>query len=119
MKSAFAIFALLCALAGCVQKPTPQNTPDITNMVIEPPSPVANVDIAHQPPVDLAETLPPAPGPEAGWAWQRGYWRWSGMSYVWTGGKWARRPNYGAEWLAPHWDHQAHGGWTFTEGYWR
>jgi hypothetical protein len=51
-----------------------------------------------------------------GWAWQPGYWNWTGRRYVWVGGHrvHARR---GQHWAPNRWA-EDHGRWRMERGHW-
>src|SRR5260370_29772708 len=59
------------------------------------------------PPPIVAERVVVAPGP--GYAWQDGYYRWTGAQYVWARGLWARRPYGHARWIPGRWVYTPYG----------
>ncbi len=98
--------------------------------VAAPPEPIgpqpmapqaqAEVVIDGEPPAvppPQNEPVPPSPGPE--YFWVAGYHRYDAPShrYVWTKGRYERRPQPGAQWKAAHWEPRGHqhvwveGGW--------
>src|SRR5438105_4547014 len=94
--------ALALVLAGCEEEPTTMTTTTTTREVTTT-GPVATtgvatreVLVAQAPPAVRVETQTVAPGP--GYIWTRGYWRWTGTSYVWVPGSWIERPRLTAVW---------------------
>ena len=50
--------------------------------------------------------------------WINGYHRWDGKAYAWEPGRWEKRPNSHAVWVAPKWQNRRDG-WVLVEGHWR
>ena len=66
------------------------------------------------PPVEVVETVGPAP--TARHFWVRGYHRWTGAGHVWVPGRWeVRRDGY--RWVDARWERFGRG-WRFHEGLW-
>ena len=59
--------------------------------------------------------MPPPPGPE--FLWVAGYHRWDGHRYVWTGGRYERRPHANARFEPAHWEARGRGK-VWIEGHW-
>lgn len=65
---------------------------------------------------------PPAPRYEAvpvlapGWAWDPGYWNWTGHHYVWVKGH-RVHARHGHHWQGNHWV-EDHGRWQMHHGHW-
>ena len=72
--------------------------------------------VAGAPPGAQVEVLGVAPGPD--FVWIRGHQRWNGNVYVWSPGRWERRPRARAVWVDGRWRHHRRG-WYWTEGHWR
>ncbi len=87
----------------------------LTVACLVPPPPGA-VYVRVAPPVPVVEVSGVAPGP--GFIWIRGYHRWNGSAYVWTPGRWERRPRAGAVWVDGRWRHNR-SGYYWVEGHWR
>jgi YXWGXW repeat-containing protein len=81
-----------------------------------PPPPPGAVYVRMAPPVPVVEVSGVAPGP--GYVWVRGYHRWNGNAYVWTSGRWERRPRAGAVWVDGRWRHHRNG-YYWVEGHWK
>lgn len=82
------------------------------------PAPVGTsiVYVRHSPPPPRRAHIPPRPSPGAFWI--DGYWRWSGVEFVWTDGRWDRSPPPGKVWVPGRWTHSKRG-WYWTDGRWR
>ncbi|HEY2514091.1 MAG TPA: hypothetical protein VGI39_24660 [Polyangiaceae bacterium] len=85
-----------------------------------PPPPAQQTEVVYEqepppPPAEVAETPPPAPGPD--FVWVKGYHRWDGHAYVWTRGRYERRPHERAHWAPAHWEHRGRGR-AWVEGKW-
>ena len=52
-----------------------------------------------------------------GYVWQPGYHHWTGRSYVWTAGTWARPPHHYSRWVPGRWV-QTRRGYYWVNGYW-
>jgi len=74
------------------------------------------VVVTRTPPALRVETETVAPGP--GYAWTRGYWRWTGRDYVWVSGTWVSRPRPAAVWVQGQWIRSG-GGWVYVSGHWQ
>jgi hypothetical protein len=100
MRGLFAV-ALMTGLAACAPYPPP-----------------GAVFIAARvgPPPPQIEVIGMRPG--RGFVWIRGYYRWDGMAYMWSPGRWERRPFPHAVWVQGRWRHHA-SGWYWVEGRWR
>ncbi|MPW19012.1 hypothetical protein GCT13_19445 [Paraburkholderia sp. CNPSo 3157] len=65
------------------------------------------------PPVERFEAVP---APRAGYAWDKGHWRWEHGRYAWVPGRWQVQ-RVGYHWMPGHW--VAHGpNWRWVEGHW-
>ena len=53
-----------------------------------------------------------------GYAWQPGYYAWTGFSYRWVPGVWAPRPYRRAVWVPGVWSRSPRG-YFWARGYWR
>jgi hypothetical protein len=83
-----------------------------------PPPPQGEVVVESEPPAPpppQEEVVPASPGPE--FVWIGGYHRWDGRRYVWTRGRYERRPHANARWSTAHWETRAHGH-VWVEGRW-
>jgi len=76
----------------------------------------AQAIISIAPPAAPREAIPP---PQAGYAWQPGYYQWNGTQYVWTPGAYAPVPRSGATWVPGHWEDRRDSGYVFIQGKWR
>lgn len=81
------------ALAGCVvQEPAPPVTTTTTvTREVTTTGPVTTTEpvtrevlVTQAPPAVRIETRTVSPG--ASYVWSRGYWRWTGTTYVWVAG---------------------------------
>jgi len=77
----------------------------------------AAVYIPDRPPRAVVEVRGAYPG--SGHAWVRGYYQWTGRSYVWVPGHWERWPRARARWYDGSWRHDRRHGWYWVEGHWR
>lgn len=68
------------------------------------------------PPPPRHVRIPPRPAPAA--VWLGGYWRWTGVDYVWVDGFWERNPPYAKVWTPGRWIHTSRG-WYWRPGHWR
>jgi hypothetical protein len=124
MRISFYVLALApFALAGCVAEPTVPVTTTTTETTreITTTGPVAGpvtreVLVTQAPPTVRVEAQTVAPGP--GYVYTRGYWRWTGTSYVWVSGSWVTRPRTTAVWVEGTWVRRP-GGWVWVSGHWR
>lgn len=73
------------------------------------------VVVAQPPPAAQVEVAPPSPG--AGYAWEPGYWGWSGTAYVWYPGRYDVRPAGATVWIPAAWVARR-GRWVFRPGHW-
>jgi WXXGXW repeat (2 copies) len=80
------------------------------------PPPPGTVFVPSAPPFAEVEVVGTAPGPD--FVWIHGYHRWDGGHYVWTQGRWERRPQANARWVDGHWAHHSKG-YYWVEGGWR
>jgi hypothetical protein len=81
-------------------------------VAVRPPGAVV---VAQPPPVAPMEVAPAPPGP--GYAWEPGYYGWSGAGYVWYPGRYELRPVGATVWLPPVWVARR-GRWVFRPGRW-
>jgi hypothetical protein len=86
------------------------------------PQPAVHAEVVVEgepppPPAPQAEPVPPSPGPD--YFWVAGYHRYDGAShrYIWTKGRYERRPHAGAQWKAAHWEARGHQH-VWVEGNW-
>jgi WXXGXW repeat (2 copies) len=103
------------ALVGCATEPTTVTTTTTTQEVTTG-VPTREVVVTRTPPAVRVETQTVAPGP--GYAWTRGYWRWTGTTYVWVPGSWVVRPRLAAVWVEGQWVPRG-GGWVWMPGHWQ
>lgn len=73
--------------------------------------------VAQQAPPPVIVEQRPAP-PSASYIWIDGYWVWNNQKYNWQGGHYAVPPQAGVVWVAPRYDHDAHG-YRYTPGQWK
>jgi len=74
------------------------------------------VFVRGEPPAEVRESAPRAPGP--GYVWIRGHWAWrEERGWVWVHGRWDRAERPGAIWVEGHWDRRDRG-YVWVEGYW-
>jgi hypothetical protein len=71
--------------------------------------------IAQAPPSPLMEEIPPAPYDGA--VWCDGYWNWTGVTYVWVGGRYLAPPRAGFYWYPGGYVRRP-GGYAFVHGRW-
>ena len=102
------------ALVGCASEPTVTTT--TTTQEVTTTGPAREVVVARTPPAVRVEAQTVAPGP--GYAWTRGYWRWSGADYMWVPGSWVVRPRPVAVWVEGQWIRRG-GGWVWIAGHWQ
>jgi len=76
----------------------------------------AQVVIKVRPPRVQADHRGPRPGRD--YVWIGGFNRWDGRAYAWVPGRWERRPNPRAVWVAPRYVHRRDG-YVFYDGHWR
>jgi len=107
MKGIYLLALAPLALVGCATEPatvtTTTTTREVTTTV-----PAREVVVTRTPPVVRVETQTVAPGP--GYVWTKGYWRWTGTTYVWVPGSWIVRPRPAAVWVEGHWMRDRSGG---------
>jgi hypothetical protein len=106
----FALFAL--SVMGCYVEAGTQAGPP------PPPPPQQEVVVESEPPPPPPpeqEVVPASPG--ADYIWIGGYHRWDGHHYVWTKGRYDRRPHANARWNAAHWEARGRGH-VWVEGRW-
>lgn len=96
------------ALAPSVaaQLPPPPPLPDEIRPTI--------VEVAP-PPVRVETVIVARPGPAHVWA--RGYWDWSGASWVWISGRWAAAPVARATWVPAQYT-RVSTGWRYVPAHW-
>jgi hypothetical protein len=104
------------ALIGCAGEPTTVTTTTTTREVTTTGPVAREVLVTRTPPEVRVEAETVSPGP--GYVWTRGYWRWSGVDYVWVPGVWVECPRPAAVWVAGHWVRRP-GGWVWIAGHWR
>jgi hypothetical protein len=107
------------ALAGCViQEPAPPvtTTTEVTREVTTTGPTTREVVVTQEPPAVRIESQTVSPG--VNYVWTRGYWRWSGGTYVWVPGTWIVRPRPAAVWVEGHWLRRG-GTWVWMAGHWR
>jgi hypothetical protein len=110
-----AILVASSLVTGCYVPPVPPPR------VVAAPPPLAppagpEVLVTVQPPPPRYEVRPPAPGGLV--EWDPGHWRWNGVTHVWVGGHYVRRPTPYAVWVPGRWVNRP-GGWAWMEGHWR
>ncbi len=92
----------------------------VTARTTPPPTVEGEVYVESEPPPPPppaeVEVVPASPGVE--YVWVGGYHRWDGRRYVWTRGRYERRPHAQARWEAAHWEARGRGR-VFVEGRWR
>lgn len=76
----------------------------------------ASVSVRVAPPGRVVEVAPTPP--PRGYVWQSGYWRWTGVRYLWVPGSYAPLPQPGLAWIPGRWVRHT-GGWVWVNGYWR
>jgi len=103
------------ALVNCVGEPTTVTTTTTREVTTTGPG-AREVLVTQTPPVVRVETQPVSPGP--GYVWTAGYWRWTGIRYVWVSGSWVLPPRQAAVWVPGHWVRRA-GGWVWIAGHWQ
>jgi hypothetical protein len=106
------------ALASCVvTEPAPPVTTTTTvTREVTTTGPSNEVLVSHEPPAVRVESQTVAPGPN--YVWTRGYWRWTGTTYVWAPGSWVIRPRPAAVYVEGHWLRRG-SRWVWVAGYWR
>jgi hypothetical protein len=103
------VVASAVAASGCYVEAATAPPPTVEGEVV--------VESAPPPPPPEVEP-PPPPSPGVEFVWVGGYHRWDGRRYVWTRGRYERRPHAAARWEGAHWE--AHGrGRVWVEGRWR
>jgi len=105
----------ILALIGCAGEPTAVTTTTTTQEVTTT-GPAREVVVTRAPPPVRIETQTVAPGPA--YFWTRGYWRWTGTTYVWVPGAWVVRPRPAAVWVEGHWVPR-YNGWVWIAGHWQ
>jgi WXXGXW repeat (2 copies) len=105
----------ILAFVGCAGEPTAVTTTTTTQEVTTT-GPAREVVVTRAPPPIRVETQTVAPGP--GYFWTRGYWRWTGTTYVWVPGTWVVRPRPAAVWVEGHWVPR-YNGWVWIPGHWQ
>jgi len=123
MRKGFYLAALTpLLLAGCESEPvvtTTSTTTETRQEVLQTQGDRVvgrQVVVTRTPPALRVETETVAPGP--GYAWTRGYWRWTGRDYVWVSGTWVSRPRPAAVWVQGQWIRSG-GGWVYVSGHWQ
>jgi hypothetical protein len=98
MRTSFYLLILsILALVGCAEEPTAVTTTGAAREVV----------VTRAPPPVRVETQTVAPA--RGYVWTRGYWRWTGTTYVWVPGTWVVRPRQAVIWIEGHWVPQYNG----------
>jgi hypothetical protein len=82
--------------------------------VVGPPP--GTVYASYAPPAAEIEVAGVAPGPD--FVWIAGHHTWSGTAYVWSPGRYERRPHANARWVGGAWVHHSRG-WYWREGRWK
>jgi hypothetical protein len=72
--------------------------------------------VQQAPPPMIVERRPPPPSMD--YVWIDGYWQWGGREYQWVGGHYVQPPEPNVIWVAPRYDHDAHG-YRYSPGQWR
>jgi len=119
--------ALIGATAGAIAGGTLGNSADHQNGTVygyaAEPAPVAyrrTVVMEGPPPTPAppqsAETVGPAPSPNA--VWIPGYWDYNGSGYAWAAGHWEIPPPSSQSYVAAHWENRG-GTYVFVRGYWQ
>ena len=114
-KSIYLLALTPLALVGCATEPTTVTTTTTTQEVTTA-GPAREVVVTRTPPAVRVETQTVAPGP--GYVWTRGYWRWTGTTYVWVPGSYVVRPRVAAVWVEGQWIPRG-GGWVWMPGHWQ
>jgi hypothetical protein len=86
--------------------------PAAAPVVVETPAIVVGGDV---PPAPMVEARPPSPG--RGFGWIEGHWVRDRRGWVWTSGRWERKPREGLVWRPGHLEIRA-GAWVYVEGDW-
>ena len=76
----------------------------------------ADVVVRIAPPRAVVEHRDRAPSRDH--VWVSGYHRWDGVHYVWTQGRWERRPQANARGVDGHWAHHSKG-YYWVDGHWK
>jgi hypothetical protein len=117
MKIAFYLLALgPLVFASCVSEAPVATTTTVTREVTTTGPTTGEVLVTQAPPPVRVEMQTVAPGPR--YVWTRGYWRWTGVDYVWAPGSWVVRPSLTAVWVEGHWARKSRG-WVFIPGHWQ
>jgi WXXGXW repeat (2 copies) len=122
MRISFYMLALVpLAFLGCAEAPPTTVTTTTTTQEVTTTTPGAvpvarEVFVTQAPPAVRIEAETVSPGPR--YIWTRGYWRWTGTSYVWVPGSWVVRPRPAAVWVQGHWIKRP-GGWVWVAGHWQ
>jgi WXXGXW repeat (2 copies) len=114
--SFYLLMTALVALIGCVAEVPTTVTTTTTTREVTTTGPAREVLVTRAPPPVRVETQTVAPGPR--YVWTSGYWRWTGVDYVWVPGTWVVRPSPAAVWVPGHWVRRP-GGWVWIAGHWR
>ena len=107
------------ALTSCVVHETVTPAPTTTTTVtreVTTTGPSGEVYVTQEPPAVRVESQTVSPGPN--YVWTRGYWRWTGTTYVWASGSWITRPRPAAVWVEGHWLRRG-SRWVWVAGRWR
>src|SRR5499433_3876371 len=96
-RGSYLVMLVALALVGCAAEPTTVTTTTTTQEVTTT-GPAREVLVTRAPPPVRVETQTVAPG--SGYVWTTGYWRWTGVDYVWVPGSWIARPRLAAVWVA-------------------
>ncbi len=115
MRIVFYLLALVpLAFAGCGGEPVTTTT--VTREVTTTGPATGEVYVTQAPPTLRVEAETVSPGSR--YVWTRGYWRWTGVDYVWTPGSWVVRPSLTAVWVEGHWARRSRG-WVWIPGHWQ
>ena len=106
MKTPSLVLILCVALASMI----------LTTSCLVPAPPPGAVYVQAAPPRAVVEVRGVVPGSDH--VWIQGYHRWDGTRYVWTSGRWERRPHSNAVWVAGRWRHHRNG-WYWVDGRWK
>jgi len=119
MRISIYVLALVpLVFAGCAEEAPPPvtTTTTVTREVTTAGPTTGEVYVTQAPPVLRVEAETVSPG--ANYLWTRGYWRWTGVDYVWVPGTWVVRPSLSAVWVEGHWAHRSRG-WVWIAGHWQ
>lgn len=87
-------------------------------VVCEPAQAQLDINIGIAPPPERVETPPPPPPNPSLYVWEKGHWRWNGVTHVWMPGRYIRLPHPGAVRIPGHWIQLPSGQWHFVAPHW-